>query len=76
MAISQVSTTHQTKQSYCMSLCLSNLFYLLNVYSQHSDIIPVSFHIAFSSKIVLLVSIFLRFLFGISTAISLDNGPH
>jgi hypothetical protein len=45
-----------------MSLCLANLFYLLNVYSQHSDIIPVSFHIAFSLKIVLLVSILLCYL--------------
>ena len=61
MGISHVSTTHQTKQSYCTSLHHSNQFNLLNVYSQHSDIIVsvVSFHLAFSLMITFLISIHL-----------------
>jgi len=61
MGISRVSTTRQTKQSYCTSLHHSNQFNLLNVYSQHSDIIVsvVSFRLAFSSMITFLISIHL-----------------
>ena len=77
--MSWVSTTLQTKQSYCTLLHISNMFCMLSFDSQHSDVIPVSTlccRVSFSSMIVPLVIYPPYVIWYQHCYIPLDNGPH